>query len=148
MYTGTYYHSIEAKGRISVPAKFRATLGDVVVVTRGLDGCLFLYRQDDWMSFISQLQDSLITKKTHRDFVRLMLNEAVELSIDDLGRILLPDPLRKKVSLSKDIVFAGSLDHIELWNRSQYHTYMDALEQRAEEVAESYGEPTKEDSHV
>src|SRR3989338_10875146 len=138
MYSGTYYHSIEAKGRIAVPAKFREKLGQNPVLTRGLDGCLFLYSQETWKAFLKTLEDSSVTKKTHRDFVRFMTNEAVELELDAQGRMLLPETLQRQASLVKNVVFAGSLDRIDLWDRDTYHSYMTTLEKNAEAIAEQY----------
>lgn len=148
MFTGTYYHTLESSGRVSVPAAFREQLGVSIVITRGLDGCLFLYTTQQWEAFTQQLQDSLVTKKTHRDFVRLMTNEAMKLEIDAQGRILLPEALRLKLNASKDVVFAGSLDRIELWEKSAYHTYMTELEKNAESIAEHYEPAKKQEAHV
>ena len=150
MYSGTYYHLIEAKGRIAVPAKFREKLGKNPILTRGLDGCLFLYSQQTWKSFIKTLEDSSVTKKTHRDFIRLMTNEAVELELDAQGRMLLPEALQQQANLTKNVVFAGSLDHIELWDRETYHSYMSNLEKNAETIAEHYDTqlPGKQGMHA
>lgn len=142
MFTGTYYHTLESTGRVSVPAAFRDQLGVSIVITRGLDGCLFLYEVKQWEQFTHQLQESMVTKKTHRDFVRLMTNEAMNVEIDSQGRVLLPEALRTKLNTAKDVVFAGSLDRIELWEKSAYYTYMDNLEKNAESIAEQY-EPSK-----
>lgn len=148
MFTGTYYHTLESSGRVSIPAAFREQLGVSIVITRGLDGCLFLYTTQQWEAFTQQLQDSLVTKKTHRDFVRLMTNEAMKLEIDAQGRILLPEALRLKLNAAKDVVFAGSLDRIELWEKSAYHTYMTELEKNAESIAEHYEPANKQEAHV
>ena len=150
MYSGTYYHSIEAKGRIAVPAKFREKLGQNPVLTRGLDGCLFLYSQETWKAFLKTLEDSSVTKKTHRDFVRFMTNEAVELELDAQGRMLLPETLQRQASLTKNVVFAGSLDRIDLWDRDTYHSYMTTLEKNAEVIAEQYDTqlPGKQGMHA
>lgn len=139
MYAGTYYHKVEEKGRIAVPVKFRDQLGKNPMVTRGLDGCLFLYSQETWNTFISSLEGSTIAKKVHRDFTRLMTHEASELEIDAQGRILVPEGLRNKAKLTKTVVFAGSLDHVELWNSDAYASYSDSLEKNAELIAEQYG---------
>lgn len=138
MYLGRYYHTVEQKGRIAVPARFRETLGDHPVITRGLDGCLFLFSQKDWGVFSSSLEHATLTKRVHRDFIRLMTNDAQELTIDDQGRVLLPEFLRTLIHISKDVVFAGSSDHVELWDRDTYHAYVESLSSRAEEVAEQF----------
>jgi len=149
MFTGTYYHTVESTGRVSVPASFRESLGMSLVATRGLDGCIFLYALPQWEAFVGQLTHSLFTKKAHRDFVRLMVNEAVKLEIDAQGRVLLPEVLRTKLT-TKDVVFAGSLDRIELWEKGAYHAYVETLEKNAEAIAEQY-EPALEnvmEAHV
>lgn len=148
MYIGTYYHKLEEKGRVSVPVKFRNSLGEKPVLTRGLDGCLFLFSQQDWATFITTLEDSNVTKKVHRDFVRLMANEASELEFDVIGRAVIPEYLRNKANITKEIVFTGSANRVELWDRDAYHTYMESLEQHAEDVAEQFGVPQKGDDHV
>lgn len=148
MFTGTYYHTLESTGRVSVPVAFREQLGVSIVITRGLDGCLFLYTTQQWDMFTSQLQDSVVTKKTHRDFVRLMTNEAMKVEIDAQGRVLLPEALRAKLNTAKDVVFAGSLDRIELWEKTAYHAYMTELEKNAESIAEQYEPAKRTEAHV
>lgn len=145
MYLGRYYHTVEHKGRVAVPVKFREKLGDHPVVTRGLDGCLFLFSQEDWTAFSSSLKKAKFTKKVHRDFIRYMTNDASELAFDAQGRVLLPEFLRESAKIAKDTVFAGSSDHVEVWDRETYHTYLDALTERAEDVAEQFDDlPAKE----
>lgn len=148
MFTGTYYHTLESTGRVSIPAVFREQLGVSIVITRGLDGCLFLYTTKQWEAFTVHLQNSVVTKKVHRDFVRLMTNEAIKLEIDAQGRVLLPEALRAKLNTAKDVVFAGSLDRIELWEKSAYHAYMTELEKNAESIAEQYEPVKQQEAHV
>jgi MraZ protein len=143
MFAGTFYYTLETKGRVSVPALFRKQLGKKPVLTRGLDGSLFLYEQEAWMKLITELQDTTVLKKAHRDTVRLFLNEAIELEIDAQGRIHLPAHLCDKVGLKKTVVFAGSLDHVELWDSVRYASYMDALEKNAESVVEEISVPAR-----
>ncbi len=149
MYLGRYYHTIEQKGRVAVPVRFRELLGDHPVMTRGLDGCLFIFSQKEWVTFAGSLEHASFTKRVARDFIRLMTNDAQELTFDDQGRVLIPEFLRESMNLSKDIVFAGSSDHVELWDRDTYHAYVDGLLKRAEEVSEQFEiAPTKEETHV
>src|SRR3989338_7168429 len=137
MYLGTYYHTVEEKGRISLPVKFRTQLGKKPIMTRGLDGCLFIFSQAEWMDFSQGIEETTITKKTHRDFARLMANEATELEIDAQGSALVPEHLRALAKLSKNVVFAGSVNRVELWDRAMYHEYAEGLEKKAEDIAES-----------
>lgn len=151
MYLGRYYHTIEQKGRVAIPVRFRQLLGDHPVMTRGLDGCLFIFSQKEWVTFASSIEHASFTKRVHRDFVRLMTHDAEELEIDDQGRVLIPEFLRESMHLTKDIVFAGSSDHIELWDRDTYHSYVEELLKRAEDVSEQFdvsSEQMKEVSHV
>lgn len=143
MYLGTYYHTVEEKGRISLPVKFRTQLGKKPVMTRGLDGCLFIFSQAEWSDFSQGIEETTITKKTHRDFARLMANEATELEIDAQGRALVPEHLRKLAKLSKHVVFAGSVNRVELWDRAMYHEYAEGLEKKAEDIAESIELPAR-----
>lgn len=124
---------------MSLPAKFRAQLGEHPIMTRGLDGCLFIFAQTAWLNFAQQLQAATLTKHAHRDFARLMANEAAELEIDSQGRMLIPDAMRKKY-FTKDVVFAGTVDHVELWDRQTYADYADNLEKHAVDIAEAFSE--------
>lgn len=136
MFIGKYYHKLESKGRISLPKKFRSQAKQWVI-TRGLDGCLFLFRLEDFQQEIEKIRVSTFTKKAHRDLVRLMTNEAQEITTDNNGRVHLPEYLTKFANLTKEITIVGSLNKIELWDQSKYHQYIDQLEVKAEEIAES-----------
>lgn len=135
MFIGKYYYSLEEKGRVSLPTEFRQE-NNSWVVTRGLDGGLFLFRESD---FQNQLQNFLLrtfTKKIHRDFVRLMTNEAKVVTPDKNGRVQLPEYLITFAKLQKAVVLVGSLEKIEIWDRDIYHNYIDSIESKAEEIAE------------
>lgn len=137
MYIGRYYHQIEEKGRVSLPKKFREQGSEAFIVTRGLDGGLFLYPQVTWEETINKLSEKTETKKMHRDYVRLMTNDAQEVEVDKLGRINLPDYLRKFAHLQKDVVIIGSYSKIEIWDVTLYHNYIEQLEKNAENIAEN-----------
>jgi len=143
MLTGRYYHTIDSTGRVSVPVRFREQLGNSPVLTRGLDGSLFLFSQQSWEEFSGGIQSASLTKKIHRDFLRLMTNDAVEVEYDKQGRILVPDYLLDYGELEREVVFAGSLNRVEIWNREKYHSYIESLEENAEDIAEKF-EPNKE----
>lgn len=136
MLIGKYYHHLEAKGRVSLPAKFRE-VSKSWIVTRGMDGCLFLLQEGNFKKELEKIAQSSFTKKANRDLVRLMTNEAQELSADDNGRVNLPDYLISFAALVKNIVVVGSLDHLEIWDQDRYHNYIDQIEDKAEEIAES-----------
>ena len=136
MFIGKYYHRLEDKGRLSLPKKFRDQESSWVI-TRGLDGCLFLLRAESFEKEIQKISNSSFTKKANRDLVRLMTNEAQELTTDQNGRVNLPNYLIDFASLKKDLVVVGSLDHIEIWDQEKYHHYIDQIEDKAEEIAEN-----------
>ena len=136
MFIGKYYHRLEDKGRLSLPKKFRDQESNWVI-TRGLDGCLFLLRAKNFEKEIQKISNSSFTKKANRDLVRLMTNEAQELTTDQNGRVNLPNYLIDFASLKKDLVVVGSLDHIEIWDQEKYHHYIDQIENKAEEIAEN-----------
>lgn len=119
MFMGEYNHTIDAKGRIIVPAKFREALGNEFVVTLGLDGCLFLYPNDEWKSFVSQLKE-LPGSKEARQLQRYFMAGAATCEVDKQGRILIPVNLREKALLEKDIVFVGVLTKIEIWSKERW----------------------------
>lgn len=135
MFIGKYYHSLEEKGRISLPKEFRQE-SNSWVVTRGLDGGLFLFKEQDFQKQLETLLSRTFTKKIHRDFVRLMTNEAKVITPDKNGRVQLPEYLITFARLQKAVVLVGSLEKIEIWDRDSYHTYIDSIESNAEEIAE------------
>lgn len=116
MFMGTYDHSIDAKGRVIVPAKFREALGDSFVVTLGLDGCLFVYPQQEWEDFVKQLKE-LPGSKEARKLQRYFMAGAAPCDVDRQGRVLIPLNLREKAGLDKDIVFVGVMSKIEIWSK-------------------------------
>ena len=118
MFMGEYSHTIDAKGRIIVPVKFRESLGDNFVVTKGLDNCLFVYTKEDWQKFEEKLRTLPLTNKDARKFTRFFLAGAAEMEVDKQGRILIPSVLREFASLEKDVVFVGVGSRIEIWNRA------------------------------
>ncbi|CAN5300718.1 division/cell wall cluster transcriptional repressor MraZ [soil metagenome] len=135
MFIGTYYHTIEEKGRVSLPKKFRDESSEWII-TRGLDGGLFLFFKNTFIAEMEKLQTRTFTKQANRDFVRLMTNEAQEVEVDQNGRIQIPEYLRAAAQLTKDVVIIGSFQRVEIWDVLKYHTYIDQITQRAEEIAE------------
>ena len=119
MFMGTYDHSIDTKGRVIVPAKFREALGDSFVVTLGLDGCLFVYPNDEWEDFVNQLKE-LPGSKAARKLQRYFMAGAAPCDVDKQGRVLIPSNLREKAGLEKDIVFVGVMSKIEIWSRQRW----------------------------
>ena len=136
MYIGRYYHKIEKEGRVSIPKAFRQEVREWIV-TRGLDGGLFLFASQDFQTQIQDLAKRTFTKKNDRDFVRYMTNDAYQIEVDNNGRVLLPEYLKKFANLNKDVVIVGSYNRIEIWDVSLYHQYIDQIEQQAERLAEN-----------
>ena len=138
MFMGEYNHTIDAKVRLIIPSKFREALGDVFVVTKGLDGCLFVYDNAEWNAFEEKLKSLPLTNKDARQFVRFFLAGAAEVEVDKQGRILVPNVLREFADLSKDVVLIGVASRIEIWSKERFEgmaTYED-MEEIAEHMAE------------
>ena len=125
MFMSEYNHTVDAKGRLIVPSKFREQLGDEFVVTKGMDGCLFVYANDDWNAFEQKLTSLPLINKEARKFARFFLAGAAQVEVDKQGRILLPANLREFASLEKDVVLVGVGSRIEIWSRENW-VYMDA----------------------
>ena len=130
MFMGQYEHSIDTKGRIIIPAKYRDDLGDAFVVTHGLDGCLFLYPKEEWESFVEKLKELPSNQKTRR-IQRQFLSKAMEVALDKQGRILIPALLRTEAGLEKEVVFVGMMNRVEVWDKGRLE------EQEVEESPEA-----------
>ena len=137
MFMGEFNHSIDTKGRIIVPSKLREELGEEFVVTLGLDGCLFLYPQTEWQSFVSKLKNLPGTKET-RQIQRYFLAGAASCEVDRQGRVLIPAKLREKAQLEKDIVFVGVLSKVELWSEEKWNenNAYDNMDEAAEHLSD------------
>lgn len=136
MFIGQYEHNLEEKGRLSIPKKFRAELVEGGVLTRGLDGCLFLFPKERWSEFIAKLSQTPLTKADARGFSRLLTYGATEVELDGQGRILIPEYLRESAALTSAIVIAGALERIEIWNKENFAIYQEKIEKDSENIAE------------
>lgn len=125
MMMGQYSHSIDAKGRIIVPSKLRSDLGEKIVITRGLDGCLFIYHEEEFQKIVTKLKALPFTKKDARSFLRFFLSGATLLEFDKNGRINVPSPLCEYASLEKDCIIIGVNDRCELWAKSKFDSFID-----------------------
>lgn len=135
MFMGEYNHTVDAKGRVIVPSKFREQLGEEFVVTKGLDGCLFVYENTEWKALEEKLHALPLTNANARKFSRFFLAGATTCEVDKQGRILLPAVLREFANIDKDAVLVGVGSRIEIWSRelwNQSNTYDDM-----EEIAEN-----------
>jgi len=134
---GEYQHSVDAKGRLIVPAKFREALGETFVVTRGLDNCLFGYPMDEWRKLEEKLKGLPMTKKDTRAFARFFFSGATEVEIDKQGRINIPSTLMQHAHLVKECVVLGVSSRIEIWAKDAWETYFSESEQSFNEIAEN-----------
>ena len=135
MFKGEYNHSIDPKGRVIVPAKFREKLGDTFVVTKGLDGCLYGYANEDWQEFEDKLAALPLTNKDSRQFTRFFMAGAADVEVDKQGRILLPQVLRDFAALEKDVVLVGVSKRIEIWDKDRWNGVTQMYDDNMDEVA-------------
>jgi len=136
LFIGEYRHSLDVKGRIIVPAKFRDGLGDKFVLTKGLDGCLFAYSKEEWANFEEKIKSLPLTNKDARAFVRFFFAGAVECEIDKQGRTLIPPMLREHAGLNKELVIIGVSNRVEIWSQDKWDSYSEAEDLEADELAE------------
>ena len=135
MFMGEYGHTIDAKGRIIVPAKFRESLGDNFIITKGLDNCLFVYTNEEWQRFEEKLKTLPLTNKNARTFTRFFLAGAASVEVDKQGRILLPSVLREFAGLEKDVVLVGVASRIEIWSKDRWTESISTYDDDMDEVA-------------
>lgn len=143
MFIGEYRHTFDVKNRISLPAKFRKELGRSVVVTRGLDHCLFIYPKKSFQAQAERVAAHSTGTAAGRGLSRLMLAGASEAELDSAGRILVPDYLKAFASLSSKVVVAGVSDRVELWDEAAWEQYTKNIERDADLFAEQLGTVTK-----
>ena len=137
MLIGEYEHSLDAKGRLIMPAKLRDDIGEKFIITKGLDGCLFGFSQNEWTNFEEKLKTLPLTNKNARDFVRFFLSGATECEIDKQGRFLITSNLREYATLEKDAIIIGVGTRIEIWNREKWKSYNSDENISADEIAEN-----------
>lgn len=136
MLIGEFKHNLDSKNRLTVPAKLRVELGETPVLTRGLDGCLFIYPARDWQLFMEKMANLPLGQKKARDFKRFMLSGASETEIDEMGRILIPEPLKKYAALEKSAVIIGVSDRIEIWSEGIWNEYIVESGKASGDIAE------------
>jgi MraZ protein len=136
MLIGEYRHTMDDKNRLSLPAKFRKEMGKKIIITRGLDRCLFVYPISEWKKFSQQLANLSIGSAEGRGFSRAMLGGATEIDVDSSGRVLVPDHLKSYASLATKVVVAGIHNRIELWNEEAWNKYTNGVEKEANVLAQ------------
>jgi MraZ protein len=137
MFIGEYQHNLDEKGRLAIPAKFRAALVKGAVVTRGLDNCLFLYTAPEWQKLASKLAALPISKANTRAFARLMLAGAMDVQLDKQGRIILPEYLRRYASIRKGVIVTGLYNRLEIWDENNWNRYKKGTEKSSGDIAEA-----------
>ena len=140
MLIGEHKHTLDKKKRLSLPSKFRKELGKKIVITKGLDNCLFVYSVKGWKKFVEKLGELSMGQGDTRAFSRYFLGGAVEVDIDSAGRILIPDFLKNLAQLQTKVVVTGVGTRVELWNEKRWNTYQQEIEKRADIVAEKLGD--------
>ena len=136
MFMGEYSHTIDTKGRLIIPSKFREELGETFVVTKGLDGCLFVFSDEEWKAFEIKLKSLPLTNKNARQFARFFVAGATPCELEKQGRILLPATLREFAGLEKDVVLTGMLNRIEIWSKDKWNENNSLDDVAMDEIAE------------
>ncbi|MBI2474407.1 MAG: division/cell wall cluster transcriptional repressor MraZ [Candidatus Taylorbacteria bacterium] len=142
MLIGEYIHALDDKNRLSLPAKFRHELGKKLVITPGLDGCLFVFSEKEWAKLAERLSgtETSMLQSDNRGFNRRMFGRAAEAEVDSIGRILIPDFLKSVANLSGKVAVVGVKNRLELWNEKAWGEYRDVVERKADALAERLGE--------
>jgi len=140
MFIGEYCHTVDTKKRLAVPSKFRRDLGKKAVLTRGLDNCLYLYPMKEWEKLAKKLAALPISRSDSRAFARLMLAGAMDVSLDSLGRVLVPEYLKEYANLGKKVVITGLYNRIEIWDEVKWEAYKKKTNERVEDIAEKMNE--------
>jgi len=136
MFTGEFQHTLDGKGRVIIPSKLRDGLGERFVITRGLDQCLFVYPNSEWVRLEQKLKQLPFTKSDSRAFTRLFFSGAMEVEADKQGRILIPNNLREYAGIEKEVMFIGVSNRVEVWSEDAWKGYFDQANENYEELAE------------
>lgn len=137
MFLGEYQHSLDEKGRVTIPAKFREGIGYKFVVTKGLDNCIFLYPRDEWQLIEKKLRSLPLTRSDVRSFVRFFFSGAAEMDLDKQGRSVLPLNLREYAGIERDVIIIGVGSRVEIWSADKWTNYSENAQSSYEEIAES-----------
>jgi MraZ protein len=139
MLIGEYIHTLDDKKRLSLPVKFRKEMGKKIVLTSGLDNCLWVFTMDQWKNISAKLSEANMLKADNRSFNRYMFGSATEIEIDTLGRMLVPDFLVTRANLKGKVALIGVQDRVEIWNEKAWNTYKGVVEKEADQLAEKLG---------
>ena len=137
MFMGEYHHTIDEKGRLIIPSKFREELGEKFIITRGIENCLFVYSLDSWKNITNKLESLPFTKKDARQFVRFFLSGATTAEFDKQGRVNITSPLISYANLQKDCVIIGTGDRLEIWSENDWNAFFDSAASNMSDIAEN-----------
>ena len=136
MFYGEYQHTVDPKGRVIMPSRFREGLGEKFILTKGIDNCLFVYSMEEWINFENKLRNIPVTNTDARSFSRFMFSGAAECEVDKQGRILIPQNLREYAGLDKEIYIIGVSMRVEIWDKAKWESYNSQLNQDPASLAE------------
>ena len=137
MLSGEYRHNIDEKKRLIIPSKIRCEMGENIVITRGLDGCLFGYNEKTWNQILEKLNTLPFTKRDARNFTRFMTSGAITLEFDRQGRVNIPNYLNEYASLTKDVVIVGVINRIEIWSKDKWEEFMNNNVESLSDISEN-----------
>ena len=137
MFIGEYHHTIDEKGRIIIPAKFREELGNTFIITRGIENCLFVYSKENWAKITDKLSSLPFTKKDARTFNRFFMSGATDVELDKQGRVNISKPLIDYANLLKDCVIIGTGDRLEVWSQESWESFFDSTKDSMSDIAEN-----------
>ncbi|MBR5369931.1 MAG: division/cell wall cluster transcriptional repressor MraZ [Bacilli bacterium] len=137
MFIGEYHHTIDEKGRIIIPVKFREELGNNFIITRGIENCLFVYSEENWAKITNKLNSLPFTKKDARTFNRFFMSGATSVELDKQGRVNISKPLIDYANLLKDCVIIGTGDRLEVWSQESWESFFDSTKDSMSDIAEN-----------
>lgn len=144
MFMGEYRHNADTKGRIIIPARFREGLGESIIATKGLDGCITIYTLNQWQIILENLSKLPTTKRESRMYIHMLTAKAAQCEFDSQGRVLIPSPLMEDAEIQKEVVVIGVADHVEIWSKDRWDNYYKIASENFEEVAEQLTEFIKQ----
>ncbi len=137
MFIGEYHHSVDDKGRLIIPSKFRDELGTKFIITRGIENCLFVYSLESWEKIVNKLETLPFTKKDARAFIRFFLSGASEAEFDKQGRINITSPLISYANITKECVVIGTGDRLEIWSEESWNDFFTSAKDSMSDIAEN-----------
>ncbi len=133
---GEFHHNLDSKQRMIIPSKFREELGEKIIITRGLEDCLFVYSEKEWASIASRLKTLPFTKKDARSFVRIFMSGATVCEFDKQGRITIANPLKNYANLDKECVILGVGDRLEIWSLEKWNDFFNSNRESLSDLAD------------